>query len=569
MKYVSNTKKNNVNKKNRGGFTLIELLATIAVLSVVITIVIYVATGVVDSAKEKSYQVTINNIEKSTGSYVLEGNSLMPWLDGNTSNYQYQCVTVQNLIDTGYFKGDILESEVADGIKVKANNVIYLERDQNTKSITKNILLVGDMKDYENGLCGSIEADGDITISVEPSGWSREKNVTINYRILKNIKDDYKVSGYKYSYQYNTNELNNKFNKQEMTEKIHITENVAISAAIYNESGDSIANGSFTIDKIDGTGPVITQNYTGNKVVWNRVEIPVTITDSQAGVDANSVLLSDFEVSIGNKVLTSGLTLEKLDENNYKLIIENNYDAGKVKIKIGANKISDLVVDEVKNGNTETILEPDLSFSNVYTINYNANGGSVTETSKSVTYGSQIGILATPTRIEYTFLGWNTKSDGSGTTYSSSMIYKQTSDITLYAIWKTNTYTISYNANGGKGAPSSQYYTYATSGNITLSTIKPVRSGYIFKGWSTSSSATIATYSAGGSFSRNKAYDTTLYAVWITDDQYYCSWSSTLTKYFNMSGTKYCCTPGVTDPTDSVNGYGKPGSTEKCQTIKN
>ena len=466
MKHMSNIKKKKIHKKNRSGFTLIELLATIAVLSVVITIVIYVATGVVDSAKEKSYQVTINNIEKSTGSYVLEGNSLMPWLDGNTSNYQYQCVTVQNLIDTGYFKGDILESEVADGIKVKANNVIYLERDQNTKSITKNILLVGDMKDYENGLCGSIEADGDITISVEPNGWSREKDVTINYRILKNTD---KVSGYSYSYQYNTNKLNKKFNKQVMTEKIHIIENnMNISSTIYNESGGSIANGSVTIDKIDRTGPVITNNYTGNNVVWNRVEIPITITDSQSGVDANSVLLSDFEVSIGSKVLTSGLTLEKTDANNYKLIIENNYDAGKVKIKIGANKISDLVIDEIKNGNTETILTPNVSFSNLYTIKYDSNGGNGSMSATTCTYGKECAVSTnTFTKTGYTFIGWTTKSDKttddnykwtnwSGTwNYINGQSEITNGELKLYAQWKANVATIKYKINSGETLTSS------------------------------------------------------------------------------------------------------------------
>ena len=73
-----------------------------------------------------------------------------------------------------------------------------------------------------------------------------------------------------------------------------------------------------------------------------------------------------------------------------------------------------------------------------------------------------------------------------------------------------NTYTISYNANGGSGAPSSQTKYYGT--NITLSSTVPVRSGYTFQGWATSSTATTATYQPGGTFSGNS--NTTLYAVW-------------------------------------------------------
>lgn len=71
-------------------------------------------------------------------------------------------------------------------------------------------------------------------------------------------------------------------------------------------------------------------------------------------------------------------------------------------------------------------------------------------------------------------------------------------------------YKVSYNANGGSGAPSSQ--TKWKDQTLTLSSTKPTRTGYIFLGWSTSSSATSATYSAGGSYTANSA--ATLYAVW-------------------------------------------------------
>lgn len=74
-------------------------------------------------------------------------------------------------------------------------------------------------------------------------------------------------------------------------------------------------------------------------------------------------------------------------------------------------------------------------------------------------------------------------------------------------------YTVKYNANGGSGAPSAQTKWHDTT--LTLSTTKPTRSGYTFKGWSTSSSATSATYSAGGSYTANAA--ATLYAVWATN----------------------------------------------------
>ena len=70
------------------------------------------------------------------------------------------------------------------------------------------------------------------------------------------------------------------------------------------------------------------------------------------------------------------------------------------------------------------------------------------------------------------------------------------------------TYTLSYNANGGFGAPSSQ----AGSASYTTSSTKPVRSGYIFLGWSKSSIATSASYQPGDKITLSE--NTVLYAVW-------------------------------------------------------
>ena len=72
------------------------------------------------------------------------------------------------------------------------------------------------------------------------------------------------------------------------------------------------------------------------------------------------------------------------------------------------------------------------------------------------------------------------------------------------------TYTVSYNANGGSGAPSSQTKTHGVA--LTLSSTVPTRSGYAFAGWATSSSATTATYAPGSSYTTDA--NLTLYAVW-------------------------------------------------------
>ena len=70
-----------------------------------------------------------------------------------------------------------------------------------------------------------------------------------------------------------------------------------------------------------------------------------------------------------------------------------------------------------------------------------------------------------------------------------------------FAVWTANQYRISYDANGGSGAPSSQIKYNDVP--LTLSYGKPSRSGYTFKGWGLSSSSTSATYQPGSTYNYN------------------------------------------------------------------
>lgn len=106
----------------------------------------------------------------------------------------------------------------------------------------------------------------------------------------------------------------------------------------------------------------------------------------------------------------------------------------------------------------------------------------------------------------------NASSDAGG----SSVNGKKSSVSLIFTIPAKKHITISFNANGGSGAPASQTKWYSEA--LTLSSTKPTRTNYTFKGWGTSSSATSATYAAGGKIAAT-TYDSTtsnvtLYAVW-------------------------------------------------------
>lgn len=148
-----------------------------------------------------------------------------------------------------------------------------------------------------------------------------------------------------------------------------------------------------------------------------------------------------------------------------------------------------------------------------HTVSYNANGGSGAPGAQTKWYGSVLTLSGTrPTRTGYTFQGWATSSGG-GVAYQPGQGYGNDADITLYAVWKANTWTVKYNANGGSGAPADQTKTYGQT--LKLSTTKPVRTDYNFMGWATSKANAdkgTVTYAAGANYTSNAAI--TLYAVW-------------------------------------------------------
>ena len=148
---------------------------------------------------------------------------------------------------------------------------------------------------------------------------------------------------------------------------------------------------------------------------------------------------------------------------------------------------------------------------NNYTVTYDANGGDGAPTSQTKVEDTDLTLsITTPTKTGYTFAGWNTVTDGSGTAYASGGTYTANADVILYAQWTPVTYTVSYDANGGSGAPSAQ--TKAHDIALTLSSTTPTRDGYTFQGWGSSASDTSVDYASGASYTANAS--TTLYAIW-------------------------------------------------------
>lgn len=153
-----------------------------------------------------------------------------------------------------------------------------------------------------------------------------------------------------------------------------------------------------------------------------------------------------------------------------------------------------------------------------YTATFNGNGGGTPSPSTiTKTYGSELGTLPTCSRTGYTFLGWYTASSG-GTKISSTT--KITGTVTYYAQWSINSYTLTYNVNGGNAvSPASKSVQYGSAYG-TLPT--PTKSSdaeftYAFAGWYTAASG-------GTQVTANTtmgASNTTIYAHWTATKRSY------------------------------------------------
>ena len=152
-----------------------------------------------------------------------------------------------------------------------------------------------------------------------------------------------------------------------------------------------------------------------------------------------------------------------------------------------------------------------------FTVAFDKNGGTGTMASQTFTYNQAQTLTAnTFTRTGYIFNGWNTKSDGSGNSYTDKQSITLTAaGLTLYAQWTANTYTVEFNANGGTGSMSNQSFTYGQSQSLTANAF--TRTDYAFKNWNTKSDGTGTSYTDQQSVSNLTAENgatVTLYAQW-------------------------------------------------------
>jgi uncharacterized repeat protein (TIGR02543 family) len=154
-----------------------------------------------------------------------------------------------------------------------------------------------------------------------------------------------------------------------------------------------------------------------------------------------------------------------------------------------------------------------------FAVTFSGNGstGGSAPGSQTKTHGVALTLAANTgslVKSGYTFAGWNTQADGSGTAYAASASYTADAILALFAQWTANTLTVTYNSqSGGTIADGST----VTGGAIAASPGSPTRVGYTFTGWFAASS--------GGSavsfpYTHGQTASFSLFAQWIQSSLY-------------------------------------------------
>lgn len=306
--------------------------------------------------------------------------------------------------------------------------------------------------------------------------------------------------------------------------------------------GGVFVRGTFTME-----GGSITGNHATYGGVWGDSGSRVTISGSPViqnntktdGAPCNVYLLESEHITIGGALKNAqkiGVTMER----------PGSFTSGWVTYMQGQNPAKYFTVDDSAYGigldaDREGVLGQKC------TVTLETNGGALPDGDSP--FASVVGAaLPTPTKTGYTFTGWYTTSDCSGDPVNEIPAPSSGSaDIKLYAGWRANTYTVTFNANGGNGTMVPQSFTYDTPQTLTANGFSCL--GKTFAGWNTKADGTGTTYTDRQQISSLTA-DLTLYAQW-TANSYQVTLNTNGGTIADGKGvTSYTYGVGVTLPTE-------------------
>ncbi|MBQ2661266.1 MAG: InlB B-repeat-containing protein [Clostridia bacterium] len=208
-------------------------------------------------------------------------------------------------------------------------------------------------------------------------------------------------------------------------------------------------------------------------------------SQSENAVISRNAILSKSNAGVASSLNLNGNYLVCGDITNDKMI---NFSDGKI-IKINEDEFESMISSSI--------------------VTFDANGGTVSENTKVVYYGSKYGVLPVPTRQYYSFTGWYTEKTG-GTKITADTTVEFIANHTLYAQWTQDKITVKFDANGGNVDETSRVVSCGSAiGAMPVAN----RDYHRFLGWFTTPGDDGALVTESMVCSGNT--DITIYAHWV------------------------------------------------------
>ena len=514
-------------KLSNKGFTLIELLATILIIGLVLGLTTYGIISSVKSAKDEGSKLTLAGIKEAARTYSNEYTD-DTWKASNKLNNIYFCTTIQELINKGLLDKN---AKNVEGNTIGLNDYIAVVKDKTTKVIKKEFVLTLQAfnEDEEKH-----EAHQYCTGNIKPED--------IKKLPIINKKNTY------------TDTIIAEFTDAEFKTKDGNVSNIKKRECLYDEttSGNFTSKGTITNKECKIEGLVQNKNYyvkvcmtskndsracsTPEIVKTKEVKSPsinintndsikityddTNIIDENGNQNGNHYFKSDVNATSNKNVSTcneEGETFSCSSDSTINITEDKWYKVDDKEVKLSYTNSGDITIAAVTRDKSGNYKSTDKNYS-LYKIIFSRGtadtiDGQTNDIKKLCLVNKDETCTITSPIIKkagYNVVGWNTDSNAMTSTWSQNTSKNINKSETYFPIVKLKTYTIKYNANGGSGAPSNQVKEH--NKNITLSTSKPIRTGYTFVNWNTSSAGNGTSYSAGATYSGNS--DITMYAQW-------------------------------------------------------
>lgn len=284
-----------------------------------------------------------------------------------------------------------------------------------------------------------------------------------------------------------------------------------------NPSVAMVDNNGLVTGVTNGTA-VITVKTSNNKTATCIVTVQTTTTGielspAKATLDLNGTRTLQLNAKVLPEGANIGNDITWTSSNTNIAIVDNTG------LVTGISKGTATITAKTSNGYTATSVI--LCYTPITSIVLNPTSETIYIGNGIYSSTVQINAIVTPSNTDEN-ITWTTSNSGVAKVSDTGLVTAvSTGTVIITAknpsgtIQATSTitikgqYTISYNANGGNGAPASQ--TKAQGINLRLSSVKPTRSNYTFQGWATSPSGS-AVYQPQGTYTSDA--DITLYAVW-------------------------------------------------------